>query len=342
MRILICPDKFKGSATATEVADALAHGIEFETAHDHQIDKVLVADGGEGTLAVLANVPGSTMFHAVVSGPLGTPVNASWALLADGTAVVEMAQASGLALVEGPLQPLEATTFGTGELIALAAAAGASRCIIGVGGSATTDGGVGALDALGWSLHGMDVVVATDVVTTFVDAARVFGPQKGATPAEVDTLVERLEILAQRYAHDYSVDVRSVERSGAAGGLAGGLFALGARLVSGFDLVADVVDLQAAIERADLVITGEGRADDTSFVGKPVGGVWQLATAHGIPVIVVCGQSALSESESRRFHSVYQLAEVAPTVQAAVTDPLPFLRTIGAQIGAALRAATPG
>ncbi len=333
MRILICPDKFKGSATAAEVAEALARGIRHTPEHDHEVRTIPLADGGDGTLAVLAAKPGATVFRAVVTGPVGSPVDASWAMLADGTAVVEMAQASGLALMEGPLQPREATTFGTGELMLLAVAENAIRCIVGVGGSATTDGGLGALQALDWSLHGMEVIVATDVVTTFVDAARVFGPQKGAAPDDVTFLVDRLEALADQYAHDYSVDVRTVPRAGAAGGLAGGLYALGAQLVSGFDLVAEVVGLTEALQQVDLVITGEGQADATSFVGKPVGGVLDAATALGIPVVVVCGVSALTPAASARFEAVYQLVDLAPDVASAISNPLVYLEQIGRLIG---------
>ncbi len=337
MRILICPDKFKGSATANEVAEAIARGIADARPGKHTVhttvNTIPLADGGDGTLAVLSARPGATVFSQVVSGPLGTLVDACWALLADGTAVVEMAQASGLALVDGPLRAREATTFGTGQLMMCAIAQGATRCIVGVGGSATTDGGLGALDALGWSLHGMEVVVATDVTTTFVDAARVFGPQKGATPADVDFLVDRLEQLADRYERECSVDVRMIERGGAAGGLAGGLYVLGARLVSGFDLIAEVVGLDQMLDRVDLVITGEGRADATSFVGKPVGGVLGRAAERGLPVIVVCGVADLDEQSTARFASVHQVLDLAPNTVAAIADPLPFLEVIGRQIG---------
>jgi glycerate kinase len=205
-----------------------------------------------------------------------------------------MARASGLALVGGAEgnDPIAASTHGTGELIAAALEAGASRVIVGVGGSATTDGGLGALRAIfpPARLRGVEMLVACDVRTKFVDAAEVFGPQKGATPAQVELLRRRLERLAQIYIEDYGVDVREIESSGAAGGLAGGLAAIGASLVSGFDLVASETELLDAIEEADLVITGEGFVDAQSFEGKVVGGVAELAASVGVPVLVVAGE----------------------------------------------------
>jgi glycerate 2-kinase len=351
VHILICPDKFKGSATAAEVAEAIALGLREALGSLPSITFTLrpLADGGDGTLAVLASRPGATLFSEVVTGPLGEPVTAQWAMLADGTAVVEMAQASGLALVKGPLQACAATTYGTGELIRKAAESGARSCIVGVGGSATTDGGLGALDALGWSLHGMNVSVATDVTTLFVDAAAVFGPQKGADADDVMFLINRLEQLADRYVHELSVDVRGIPRSGAAGGLAGGLLALGATLVSGFDLVADVVGLDAELEAASVVITGEGRADDTSFVGKPVGGVLERAhalngrIARPLPVYIACGVNALPERSPSQIGidsvaDIFQLVDFAGSVEAAIADPLPYLRDVGRAIGAQLNA----
>ncbi len=237
---------------------------------------------------------GGSVRHTTVTGPLGEPVTAEWRMQTDGTAVVEMARASGIALVGGPEgnDPLRASTRGTGELIAAALDAGATRVIVGVGGSATTDGGLAALTALnpGRRLRGaVEVLVACDVTTRFLDAAEVFAPQKGATPAQVALLRRRLERLAEVYVRDYDVDVRNLPGSGAAGGLAGGLAAAGAVLVPGFDLVADAIDLAARIAGADLVVTGEGHLDAESFAGKAVGGVVGLAAAAGVPVLIVAG-----------------------------------------------------
>jgi glycerate kinase len=202
-----------------------------------------------------------------------------------------MARASGLALVAGGNDPLRATSFGTGELLRAALDAGVRRVIVAAGGSATTDGGLGALEALGFDLRGADVVVACDVTTTFVDAARVFGPQKGAGPDDVAELEGRLERLADRYRDARGIDVRDLPGAGAAGGLAGGLAAYGARLVPGAALVAGVVGLRPALATASLVLTGEGRLDATSFAGKVVGHVLDEARALGVPVGIVAGDA---------------------------------------------------
>ena len=252
-----------------------------------------LSDGGEGTLGSLGGPNRSN----VVTGPLGQPTNAGWRL-DGGRAVVEMALASGLLLAGGRLanDPLGATTRGTGELIAAAIAAGAREIIVGVGGSATTDGGLGALEALGgktFSEHGVAVRVACDVRTRFVEAASVFAPQKGADGAQVRALAERLERLADEYARRYGIDVRSLVGGGAAGGLGGGLAALGAELVPGFDLIAAATDLDAALGEADAVATGEGRLDQTSLEGKTVGGVAERASRSGLPVLVIAGSTAI-------------------------------------------------
>jgi glycerate kinase len=187
---------------------------------------------------------------------------------------------------------MAASTYGTGELILTAVESGATRVLVGVGGSATTDGGLGALRALypPHRLRGIELVVACDVRTRFVDAAPVFAPQKGATPAQVELLRRRLERLADSYQAEYGVDVREPEGSGAAGGLGGGLAAIGGRLESGFEVVADEVALLDRIEKADMVITGEGFLDTESFDGKVVGGVCELANEVGVPVLAVVGE----------------------------------------------------
>jgi glycerate kinase len=227
-----------------------------------------------------------------VTGPLGEPVDAAWLQLGDGTAIVEMARASGLSLVEGANDPLRASTRGTGELIAAALRGGARQVVVAVGGSATTDGGLGAVDELGWSLAGHDVTVACDVTNLFLDAAEVYGPQKGATPAQVSLLTRRLARLAQEYERRTGVDVTALEGSGAAGGLAGGLAAIGARLEPGFDVVARAAGFEEAIDGVDLVVTGEGRFDVTSLEGKVVGGVLDWAAELGVPRrAVIAGQT---------------------------------------------------
>jgi glycerate kinase len=252
------------------------------------VEELPLADGGEGTLDVVL-AQGGERHEARVTGPEGRPVPAEWGVLPDGTAVVELARASGLALVDGPNDPVAATTRGTGELIAAAAAAGASQVLLGVGGSASTDGGEGAVEALGWSLP-VPVTVACDVATPFLDAARVFGPQKGASAEQVELLTRRLGRLADLYRERTGVDVTSLPGSGAAGGIAGGLAALGAELRPGFGVVADAVGFGAALERADVVLTGEGKVDRTSLAGKVVGEVLRAAAARGIGAWVVAGE----------------------------------------------------
>jgi len=281
-----CPDKFRGTLTAPQAAAAMARGLR--AAGYDSVREIPLADGGEGTLDVLLAVRGGSRRSARVTGPLGTPVDASWGMLPDGTAVVEMAQASGLALTGARNDPLRASTRGTGELIGAAARSGARRIIVGVGGSATTDGGLAAVQELGWSLAGLDVRVACDVETVFTDAAVRYGPQKGATSAEITLLTRRLETLANEYQARTGVDVRKLIGSGAAGGLAGGLAAIGARLEPGFDLIADACGLEAALDGAELVVTGEGRLDGASLEGKVVGGV--LAWSEGARRAVIAGQ----------------------------------------------------
>ena len=248
-----------------------------------------MADGGEGTLEALGGPNRTTR----VTGPLGRPVEASWRL--DGsTAVIEMALTSGLLLAGGldGNRALDATTAGTGELIRLAVDQGARRVLVGMGGSATTDGGLGALRAMGSPARyrGVDLLVACDVRTSFVDAAEVFGPQKGASRAEVELLRRRLERLAQVYDEEYGVAVGDLPRAGAAGGLAGGLAAIGASLVDGVDLVADELALDELVDGVDLVVSGEGHLDASSFEGKVVGGVAAHATALAVPLFVVAGR----------------------------------------------------
>ena len=198
-----------------------------------------------------------------------------------------MARASGLVLAGGPdgNDPMAATTTGVGELIDRALDGGATRIIVGLGGSATTDGGLGALRAIHAPvrLRRLELLVACDVTTLFVDAAEVFGPQKGASPAQVALLTRRLERLHQMYRDEYGVDVATIPGSGAAGGLAGALAALGGRLVPGFELVADEIDLADRLAGADFVITGEGHLDEQSFEGKVVGGVAAYAAASRRP-----------------------------------------------------------
>ncbi|MGB9111259.1 MAG: glycerate kinase [Acidimicrobiales bacterium] len=288
-RVVVAPDKFRGTASASEAAKAMAEGIrELGIA---VIERPL-ADGGDGTLDAF----GGGNRRSEVTGPLGAPVIAEWRFDGD-TAIIEMARSSGIALVGGPAHndPLHATTRGTGELIGDAISSGARRIIVGVGGSATTDGGLGAIDALAhrrFAADNVTVEVACDVTTPFLEAARVYAPQKGADESAVLELSARLRRLANRYRDEFGVDVAEAPYAGAAGGLAGGLLALGASLRGGFDLIADAVAFDAALEDAGLVVTGEGRLDATSFEGKVVGGVLARCELAGVPLVIVAGAVA--------------------------------------------------
>ncbi len=254
------------------------------TAGCTEVRRQPLADGGDGTLDVIHATVGGSWRSTSVTGPDGRPVKARWLMLAGATAVIEMARASGTALMGERRDPLGATTRGTGEAIAAALQAGARSVVVGMGGSATTDGGWGAVEALtGVPLAGREITVACDVRTRFVDAAEVFAPQKGASPAQVRLLTRRLQSLVGEYRRRFGVDVSELPGSGAAGGLAGGLAALGAELDSGFDVVAGLTRFDDALEGVDLVVTGEGRLDATSFEGKVVGEVLARAELEGIP-----------------------------------------------------------
>lgn len=320
MHVVAAVDKFKGTATAAQIARSIGHAC-WELGFD--CDEIALADGGEGTLEVLG---GSTR-ESVVTGPLGDPVTAAWRYHHD-TAVIEMARASGLTLVGGPdsNDPIAASTTGVGELIDRALDLGAKRIIVCLGGSATTDGGLGAVRAIHAParLRGVEFLIACDVTTPFLDAATVFAPQKGATRTQVKLLTSRLERVAQMYRETYGVDVTTIEGAGAAGGLAGGLVALGGRIVPGFDLVADEVDLYDRLQRADLIITGEGRLDATSYDGKVVGNVIDLAVSTSKPVAGVFGVIDLDphlDADLRRPEPCVSLTDLFGTDK-ALAEPL--------------------
>ncbi len=285
MRVLAAADKFKGTATAAQVCAAIGHAC---WALNIDCTEIPMADGGEGTLDVLGGPNRTT----TVTGPLGQPVEAAWRLHR-GVAVIEMARASGLTLAGGPENndAMNATTQGVGELIDTALNAGAKKIIVCLGGSATTDGGLGALRAISTParLLAVDFLIACDVDTLFTDAAKVFGPQKGATPAQVGMLTGRLEQLAQRYERDFGIDVAKIPGSGAAGGLAGALAALGAKLIPGFDIVAEENGFDDAVKEHDIVITGEGLLDDTSFDGKVIGNVVDYAAEVNTRTLAIVG-----------------------------------------------------
>lgn len=291
-RVLAAPDKFRGTLTAPEVVTAVAAAAERS---GWQVTGQPMADGGEGILDAF----GGPNRRSRVTGPAGRPVEAAWRLDEEsGLAVVESAAASGLAIAGGRERndPMAATSAGTGELIAEAVLAGARRVVVGLGGSAMTDGGLGTVEAVLERLdgerpadRGVELLAACDVQTVFTDAARVFGPQKGADPGQVEELTRRLEGLQRDYRQRFGTDLAGLPGGGAAGGLGGGLVVLGGGLVPGLDLVADQVGLEAELARADLVVTGEGALDAESFHGKVVGGVVARARARELPVLVLAG-----------------------------------------------------
>lgn len=255
----------------------------------HACIELPMSDGGEGFTSVF----GGVRHDVVVAGPLGEPVHAGF-ILRGSTAVIEMAAAAGRALLPHPQgdDPVDASTRGVGELLLAARAAGATRIIVGCGGSATTDGGAGCVEVVeaAGGLGDIELLGATDVTTPFLEAAAIFGPQKGATPAQVLELTARLHALADEWKTTRGIDVTMLERAGAAGGFAGGLAVLGARLVAGFDLVAEELGLADALADADLLVTGEGRLDVTTLEGKTIASLVAL-TPGGVRVLVIAGSA---------------------------------------------------
>lgn len=302
-RFLVAPDSFKGTFDAFAVTEAIAAGIE---AGGGEADRCPVADGGEGTMAVLLEALGGERRRAEVHDPLRRPIEASFGLLGDGaTAVVETAQASGLSLVAPEERDAErADTFGTGELIAAAIAAGARKVLVAVGGSATTDGGKGALEALrrAAALGAASVEVLCDVQAPYEDAARIFAPQKGADTAAV----ERLDVRLQELAAALPRDPRGVPMTGCAGGLSGALWAHGARLHPGAAFVLEAIGFDSRLGAADAVISGEGRFDAQSTQGKLVGEVASRCGWAGKPLHLVVGGTRLDDGPPAAVSSIAQ------------------------------------
>jgi glycerate kinase len=311
--VLVAPDSFKGTFSAAQVAEAIGRGL---AAVGLAADLCPIADGGEGTLDAL--VAARHRRRVIVSDPLGRRVAAEYGLTGT-TAVVETAAASGLTLVEtAERDPVAASTAGTGQLIATAIAAGACTIYVGVGGSATTDGGAGAIAAIvaAGGTRGAHLVVLCDVRTPFEDAARVFGPQKGARPEEVEQLTARLRAQALRLRKNPT----GVPMTGAAGGLAGGLWAtFGAELVRGAGRVLDHVEFDARCRRARAVITGEGRLDDQSLEGKAVCEVAQRARRCEVSCHALVGRAALGgvASQTLGLASVMEAGTLAKLEWAA-------------------------
>jgi glycerate kinase len=297
--VVVAPDSFKGTLAAGEVADAVAEGL---VAAGWEADRCPIADGGEGTLEVLLGARGGEVFEVDAHDPLGRPVRARFGRLGDGAvAVVEVAAASGLGLVaEGERDAVAASSAGTGELIAAAVAGGAREVLVAAGGSATTDGGRGAIDALARAggPGSTRLTVLCDVRTAFERAAEVFAPQKGADPGQVSRLARRLQALARELPRD----PRGVPMTGAAGGLAGGLWAaFGARLVPGAAYVLDAVGFDARMLAARAVVTGEGRIDAQTLTGKAAGEVAVRCRQHGVPCHAIVGRRAINAFDQRRL-----------------------------------------
>jgi glycerate 2-kinase len=324
-QILVAPDAFKGTFSAAAVAAAIGRGLE--RAGFPPPDLCPVADGGEGTMAALLTALGGETDGAEVSDPLGRPVRAGFGLIEDGaTAVVEVAEASGLGLVAEAERDAEAASSrGTGELIAAAVERGAQVVLVAAGGSATTDGGQGAIEAIeeAGGLGGAQLVVLCDVRTPFEGAARVFAPQKGADAAAVKRLSKRLEKLAATWPRD----PRGVALTGAAGGLAGGLWAvLGATLEPGAPFVLDALGYDARMRAAAAVIVGEGRLDQTSLAGKAVGEAATRARQSGVPCFAIVGTDALGAFGARVLDLQRVLeAPTAEAIESAAASLAPFL-----------------
>ncbi len=361
-RVLVAADKFKGSLTAVEVAERVTAGLRV-VRPDLRVEALPVADGGDGTVAA-AVAAGFERHEVTVSGPLGDEVTAAYALR-DGTAVVEMAEASGLQrLPEGVFAPLTASTYGSGELLRAALDAGARSIVFGVGGSATTDGGAGMLAALGArfltasgepvgpggaalaevataDLSGLDprlrsveFVLASDVdnpLTGPKGAAAVYGPQKGASPEDV----ERLDAALGHFAKVLdAAELATSPGAGAAGGIGFGALLVGARFRPGIEVMLDVLGFASALQRADLVITGEGSLDEQTLHGKAPAGVAAAARAAGKDVIAVCGRLALAPEVLGRagIRRAYALTDLEPDVARCIADAGPILERTAERI----------
>ncbi|WP_448809086.1 glycerate kinase [Agromyces bauzanensis] len=361
-RVVIAPDSFKGTASAADAAAALAAGWRSVRPADEPV-LLPMADGGEGTLdAFESAVPGARRVPVTVHGPVSELVATHWLLLPDGTAVVELAATSGITLLD-PLRPLDAHTLGFGEAIAAALGAGVTRLLLALGGSSSTDGGVGALAALGGRFlaagnrpvklgnRGLGTIlrvdlsalrplpprgalILSDVTNPLLGehgAAAVFGPQKGADAAMVEVLDENLARFAPRVPGGAALAL--VPGAGAAGGTGFGLLVWGAEMGGGAELVAQTIGLAAAIDGADLVITGEGRFDGQSEAGKAPTVVAALARDAGVPTALVAGAIT---AEPRGFAASVALAELAGGGSAAMAEPLRWLQAAGAELARAV------
>lgn len=313
IKIVIAPDSFKECLSASEVALTLADAIK-EDVKEAQIVQLPLADGGEGTLDVLSGALGGTIYFAEVSDPLGRPVSAKYAV-ANNTAIIEVAQAVGLNLLQpSERNPLITTTRGVGELLMAARAKGCTNFIVGLGGSSTCDGGAGILSVpdICTALSNCTFTILCDVDNPFIGplgAARVFAPQKGASPEDVEVLEKRLTEIAAKALEQTGIDIATLPGAGAAGGLGGAFMAyFKAQKVSGVDKVLELVKFKEHIAEADLVITGEGKSDAQTLMGKLPYGV--LKRSGGIPVALLSGR--IEDAKALKDAGFKYTIEVSP------------------------------
>lgn len=338
MRVVVCPDKFAGTLTATEAAQAIATGWQ-RTAPDAVLDLVPLSDGGPGFVEVLQAAQGGRLLDVSVRGPLGDPVPAAVLVADDGTAYVEAAQACGLHLLPGGARhPMDAGTAGVADLLTAALRAAPRRVVVGVGGTASTDGGRGMVEALG-GVHawpaGVDLVVATDVDNPLLGssgAAAVFGPQKGADRDQVGRLEQRLREWAESAGGDPAAS--AAPGAGAGGGLGFGLLLLGGRRASGVETVLTSVGLPERAAAADLLVTGEGTLDGSSLRGKVPRGVAWAAQRAARPCVVLAGRVLVGRRElgAAGIDAAYAVEESAGSLAAALADPAARLADLAARV----------
>jgi glycerate kinase len=368
MRIVVAPDKFKGSLTAVQVAQAVSAGLA-QDRDDIETTLLPVADGGDGTVAAALSV-GYSPVRVDAVGPTGQPLTATYAVDdANGVAVVELAAVVGLDLLPGGvLDPLRSSTYGLGVVVREALRRGVGELVLGVGGSASTDGGAGMVQAMGGQVRDRDgrelspggaalrevaavdagpvtelvgstaVMVASDVDNPLLGprgAAAVFGPQKGATGRDIDVLEAGLTAWARAVAEATGRDVADQPGAGAAGGAGfAALAVLGAQIRSGIELVLELVGFEKAVAGADLVVTGEGSLDEQSLAGKTPVGVAAAARAQGVPVVAVAGRSSLSDQQlaAAGISACYRLSDLEPDPARSMAGAAPLLTQVGRRI----------
>jgi glycerate 2-kinase len=358
MKFLVAPDKFKGSLSATEAAHAISEGL-MHVFPDAEIHQMPIADGGEGTMETMLTAVNGDWIELAAHDPLGRTIHAHYAWLPNNSAVIEMSEASGLRrLSPNERNPIVTSTFGAGEMIDDAARRSADRIIVGLGGSATNDGGAGMAAALGYqlltsdgeplvpvpknllalerikapeNLNLPDLIAACDVTNPLLGkngASRTYGPQKGATPEMVEVLEQSLEHLADICAQDLGCDYRDTPGAGAAGGLGFGLLTFcGAKIISGFDIVADTIELEEAIADCDVVITGEGKLDEQTLSGKAPASLARLAQRHSKPVLAIAGAMDEQLDFAKLYVAIFTLVNESTSEQMALAEAAALVRS---------------